>query len=633
MSKIVLLIFAGVLFSTSVAHSQSTESVSDTLQLEDIIITASKLPVSLKETIRPVIVIDQQQIEQSTSGDISQLLHQQSGIRVNNSQSSQGENRSLFLQGAGGEYTLILIDGVAVNDPSGVGGAIDLRLLPLHNIERIEILKGNQSTLYGTDAVAGVINIITKNRSESIINPSGTIEYGAYNSFRGAISVSGNINEKVTYSGGYNREMSDGISAAKSPEGEAPFQKDGFDSNSVYGNVTISPFQRFSIKPFITYSDFSGDYDAGAFQDADNDFSIEMINPGVQGMFESEKVNVQATYQFTKTDRVFTSEYGENMFEGEFQNTDAFITYSPSYQWKFLGGINIQDATIPEDVQLELPQASASFSSPYGKVQFESKSGFMAEAGFRLNNHSEYGTNATYNVAPGFQVSESIKLFASAGSAFRAPTLSQLFGQFGANPDLEPETSVNYQAGAEVYFSENRVKVEMNYFRRDIENLIAYGQEGYLNRDEQNVSGAELSTNWVVNPNVQLGFFYNYVTGETITLDENGETVSDTELLRKPTHNLGMNVSYNFNNGLRLKADVEHAGERNDLFFNPETFVSESVTLDSYLLANIYAGYGFFDNQFTIFTTVRNIFNADFSEVYGYNTLGLHAKAGVRFSL
>jgi len=132
MSKICQLLIAGAfLFASTIqAQPHQTETLPDTLQLEGIIITATKIPVSLRETTRPVLMLDRQEIEQSSGRDLSQLLNQQSGIRVNNVQGTPSGNQSLFLQGAGGEYALILIDGMPVRDPSGVGGVIDIRLLP-----------------------------------------------------------------------------------------------------------------------------------------------------------------------------------------------------------------------------------------------------------------------------------------------------------------------------------------------------------------------------------------------------------------------------------------------------------------------------------------------------------------------
>lgn len=633
MSKIIIIFTTGLLILASQTVSAQTNSaVTDTLQLDDLIITATKIATSEKESVRPAIVLSRRDIEASTSSNVAQLLHQQSGVRVNNAFGTPGSNQSLFLQGAGGEYTLILIDGVAINDPSGVGGAIDLRLLTTDTVERIEILKGNQSTLYGSDALAGVINIITKSGAEKPIEVSGSLEYGSFQTLNGSASASGSGGEKFRYSIGAALEESEGISAAASPEGES-FENDGFNRSSFYGNATISPVAGLQIKPFINYSEFSGDYDDGAFQDASNTFEVDMFTPGLKGVYESDKFAINSVYQVSRTERLFVSAFGENAFEGVFQNMDTYLTLNPAQGWTFLAGLNWQDGRIPENSSAGSDEVSTSFTSPYATVLYKDSSGLMFESGVRTNVHSEYGTNTTFNISPAFQFSENVKLFASAGTGFKAPTLEQLFGQFGANLDLEPETSTNYQGGVQLFFLNQQLSVETSLFHRKIEDLISYDFEaGFLNRDEEVVSGFEASASWIVNSSLTMTAFYNYLNGETRTLDGDGNTQSDIGLLRKPEHNAGLRAEYQFTNGLQIGVDGEYAGERKDLFFNPNNnFAPEEVTLDSYVLVNVNAEYRLANEWLTFYGTVKNLFDADFTEVYGFNTLGLHANIGARF--
>lgn len=635
MSKKFLTFIIGVFLCTSSLYAQTNSQVADTtLNLDEIVIQASKISVSPRETTRPVLIIGRKEIEQSSGSNVAQLLHQHSGIRVNNSMGSPANNQDLFLQGASSSYALILLDGIAVNDPSGVGGAIDLRLLPLHNVERIEVLKGNQSTLYGSDALAGVINIITKESAANIFQPSAMFEYGAYNSLKAAGEVSGSIEELLDYSVGYNYQSSDGISAAATPEGSESFQDDGYDQNSFYANVTVKPVEGLAIKPFIKYSDFEGDYDADAFMDAPNSFSNNMLNPGVQAIFETGRFRVNSTYMISETERVFSSQYGESSYEGKFQNFDTFLNYRFSPYIHAMAGINWQEGLIPEDEVNDISEVSTSFTSPYATVFLDAGNGLRAEAGFRVNIHSEYGNNSTYSFSPSYQISDNFKVFASYGTGFKAPSLDQLFGQFGANPDLEPEESRSIQVGFETYLAEQTVKIETHYFDREIENLIAYAAAGYINRDLEETSGIELSINWLATSNLTVGGFYNYLEGESITLDDAGDEQSSSDLIRLPKNSFGLNAAYQFGNGLTVKIDGEFADERTDLFFNPaDGYASEEVTLDSYVLANLYAEYAILDQSLTIYTTVRNLFDTDFTEVYGYNTMGIHAKAGVRFSL
>lgn len=636
MSKKLILLIIGVFLCASSLQAQTTSQSPDTtLNLDEIVIQASKLPVSPRETARPVLIIDRREIEQSSGSNVAQLLHQHSGIRVNNSMGSPANNQDLFLQGASSSYTLILLDGIAVNDPSGIGGAIDLRLLPLQNIERIEVLKGNQSTLYGSDALAGVINIITKQEAERTIQTTGTVEYGAYNSFRGSADVSGSVQNRLTYSVGYSRKSSDGISAAATPEGSEPFENDGYMQDSFYGNVSVQPVNGITIKPFLKYSVFDGDYDADAFTDAPNTFYTNMWNPGVQALIEKGDFQVNSTYQLTKTEREFSTEFSETVLNGTFHNFDSFVNYDLNQFVNVMAGFNRQEGVIPADEENDISEVSTSFSSPYATLLLDAGNGLRAEAGFRMNIHSEYGNNSTYSFSPSYEISESLKFFGSIGTGFKTPTLDQLFGQFGANPELEPEESQHIQVGFEAYLLDQTLKIGSHFFDRDIDNLIAYDfSAGYLNRDREETQGVELTARWLVTNNLTLGGFYNYLNGETITLNSEGEEQTSTGLIRLPEHNFGLYASYRFQNGLLIKLDGEFAGERTDLFFNPaNNYESEEVTLDSYVLANLYTEYSLFDQLLSIYGTIRNLFDADFTEVYGYNTMGIHAMAGVRFTL
>lgn len=636
MSNYLLTLTIGVLLCTSSLNAQTLQQPADTtLDLNEIVVQASKLPVSPRETSRPVLIIDRRQIEQNSGSNVAQLLHQYSGIRVNNSMGSPANNQDLYLQGASSSYTLILLDGIAVNDPSGIGGAIDLRLLPIQNIDRIEVLKGNQSTLYGSDALAGVINIITNEGSEKILQPTGTVEYGAYNSIRGSADLSGSVKEILQYSFGYSRRSSDGISAATTPVGSESFENDGYQQDSFSGNVTVRPVESISIKPFLKYSVFDGDFDADAFTDAPNKFKTNMWNPGVQFEMETGDIQVNSTYQLTKTEREFSTEFGETLLEGTFHNFDTFLNYDMNTFLNVMAGFNWQEGVLPADQQNETPEVSTTFSSPYATLLMDAGNGLRAEAGFRMNIHSEYGNNSTYSFSPSYQVSENFKLFGSVGTGFKTPTLDQLFGQFGANPDLEPEESRHLQVGFEYYMLNQTVKIESHFFDREIDNLIAYDfSMGYINRDREETQGIEVAINWLATKNLSIGGFYNYLNGETITLTSSGEIESSNDLIRIPDHNIGLHASYQFSNGLNVKLDGEYSGERTDLFFNPSNnYAPEEVTLDSYVFANIYAEYSVFDQSMTLYGTLRNLFDSDFTEVYGYNTMGIHAKAGVRFTL
>ncbi len=632
MSKIYLTLL-GAFLCASLANAQTTElTASDSLRLDQIVITASKIPLTQRETTKPVLVINRQEIEQNGSRNLGQLLNQQSGIRVNDSFGSPANPQILYMQGASAQYTLILIDGLAVNDPSGEGGTFDLRLLPLNNIERIEILKGSHSTLYGTDAIAGVINIITKEGSESAFAGNGQISYGSFYTFQGSAGINGSLNKRIGYAFNYKQESSDGFSAAADPGSTGTFGDDGLNSSSFYGKIELEPINDFTISPFLNFNEFDGGYDGGSFQDSDNTFSLYMINPGVQLKFSGKNLNLNGGYNYTRTERSFVSQFGDDGFEGRFHNADLYGDYKLSKNLNLLAGLNYQEYLMPESGSTS--DLNAQITSPYATLLLKNVNGLSAELGLRYNNHSEYGTNSTYSFSPSYNVTESVKLFGSVTTGFKAPTLSELFGPFGANPDLNPQTSRYLNFGVETYLLQQSLKIDLMYYIREIDNLIVFTfPEGFINRDRQNDNGFEISGNWLISNILRLGAYYNYVTGELTTFDASGNEIQRDNLIRRPRHSVGVNTGINISDNILVRIDGEYNSDRTDLFFNPENnFTSEEVTLDSYTLVNIYAEYKLLNNQLALFTEVRNLFDADFTEIYGFNTAGISVKGGLRFN-
>lgn len=636
MSKLTLLQIIGAIFIASLFQStvlgQSVETaVSDSLELDHVVITASKIPQSLRETTKPVQIIDRAEIDLNSGRDLSQILNQSSGIRVNDSYGAPSNSRILYLQGAAATNTLILMDGLAINDPSGPGGLFDLRLLSTDNIEQIEILKGSQSTLYGTDAIAGVINIITRKGGDKPIGGSAHLSYGSYNTLNGNVGVNGSVNSSVRYNFNYSRESSDGFSAATNPDDTGSFGDDGFNTDAFFGKVDLSPAESLTVSPFLKYSSFDGDYDADAFRDAENEFSLLMINPGIQMEYSANKLRLNGGYNYTRTERSFSNQFGENEFEGRFHNADLYGNYRFSDYIRVLAGFNFQDFTIPG--QENEDSRNASIASPYATLYLENLSGFSTELGYRLNNHSEYGSNSTFSIAPSFHLSKQVKLFGSVTTGFKAPTLDELFGQFGANPNLDPQKSLYMNAGIETFLLSQSLKLSAQYFNREIDDLIIYAANGYINRDQQKDQGIEVSANWIITNRLTAGAWYNYLDGEISTIGTNGQETTESNLIRRPANSFGLNAGFQATDQFRIRVDGEFNGERTDLYFNPNNnFASEEITLDAYTLVNLYAEYKLLDRKITLFGDVKNLFNSDFTEVYGFNTMGMAVKGGARFN-
>jgi vitamin B12 transporter len=192
MSKRIVL--ATCLFLSMAATAQDTTGKF----LQDVVVTANKFPNKTSLTGKVVIVITQQDLARAGSRDLSQVLTEQGGVYLNGAFSNPGKDKSVYLRGAKVDHTLITIDGVPVYDASGIGSNFDIRLIPIESVERIEILKGSQSTLYGSDAIAGVINIITKKGGAKPVSVSGLMSDGSYNTQRLQAGINGRLKKWIT---------------------------------------------------------------------------------------------------------------------------------------------------------------------------------------------------------------------------------------------------------------------------------------------------------------------------------------------------------------------------------------------------------------------------------------------------
>ncbi len=299
-----IFIAAAVIFS-SYATAQTPDPThpgdSSVKALNEVVVTPTKFPKKVSETGKVVTVISKVQLERSTGKDLAQLLNEQAGVIISGAGSNPGKDKAVYVRGALGKYTVVLIDGIAITDPSGVGGAFDLRLLSIDMIERIEILKGSQSTLYGTDAIAGVINIITKKSGNKKIGGYGTASYGSYNTFKGNAGINGST-KVLDYNIGYTHFKTDGISESSDTTGKANFDKDGFKQNSVNVNIGIKASSKLKISPFFRWSDFKGNTDADAFTDGPQKYNTKSVNTGLTAQYKLPKGAVNFQYGYTKAD-------------------------------------------------------------------------------------------------------------------------------------------------------------------------------------------------------------------------------------------------------------------------------------------------------------------------------------------
>jgi len=594
--------------------------------LDEVVITATKFPKKLRDVGKVLVIIDKEELEHSKGKDLSQLLNEQTGLIINGANSNFAKDKSVYLQGATSASTLILIDGIPVVDPSGVGGIFDLRSLSLDQVERIEILKGSQSTLYGSDAVAGVINIITINPTEKSLEGGGTLSYGSFDTFRGNANVAGlkgifDYNLDLTY------ERSGGFSEAMDTTASQAFDLDGSDKLGAQLLLGIKPNSKLTIDPFVRFSRFEGDYDAGAFTDDTTAvYNIDFLNYGFYARYNLAKGAIHAQYGHNLADRSFQSGFGNFDFYGIFDHLETYLSYDLSDRVQVLGGLSYQNWSLGED----LDSISLGITSPYASFLFNS-GGFHGEAGVRYVHHSTYGSTWTYSFNPSYLIGSKLKLFFNLSSGFKAPTLNQLYGQFGANEDLKPEISVSADGGLHYFSPSGLFDSRITMFNRRVIDVIIYTGM-YENVDEQNTQGIELEGSFQVDPSLKIKGFYAFVVGETTTQIGDQDSTFQS-LFRRPKHSGGLNLSYRINRHWYARAGFQYFGERDDIYFNLQTFSSDIVSLKPYLLLNLYTSYSVQDDQITFFIDLKNLLNENYFEVYGYTTQKMNFTGGVTLRL
>lgn len=599
-------------------------------QLDEVVVTATKFPKNQSETGKVLSIIDEEILKRSAGKDINQLLNEQVGMVVSGANSNPGKDKSVYLRGAKNEYTLILLDGIPLNDPSGIsGGAYDLRLISLDQVERIEILKGSQSTLYGTDAIAGVINIITKKNEDKPLQASGTLSYGSYNTLRANAGVRGQI-KHVGYNISYSGLTTDGISEA-SEIGTTPFDKDGATQNALQTSIDFQPAKSLSLKPFFRYTKFNGQYDGGAFtDDLLNTYDARLINTGAQATYSFKTGAVNFQYSYDQTDRTFDGTYGKNEYAGKFHHTEIFTNYHLSDHFQLLAGITQQNYKMLDKTATEA-DPSVLILSPYISL-FSRFANFSAEIGGRYNHHSNFGENFTYSINPSYLFKNKVKLFFNLSTGFKAPSLYQLYGLYGANPQLKPEKSLSSEVGSQWLSPNKKMEFRLVAFQRSINDVIVYAYPNNINLDQQHDQGFELESTFNVSSEVTAKVFYAYVNGDVKTKMA-GRDTTYYNLFRRPKNMIGVNIACQVNDQTYISLNSKFFGQRQDLYFDMDTFTNQTINLNAYTLIDFYGEYRLRKLNATFFADLKNILNTDYQEVYGYAAMGINITTGIRVML
>lgn len=615
-NKLLIAMSAGFIQLGTVGTVHAQEVV----DLEDVVISATKNDQKQSQTGKVVTIIGRDVLDRSHGRSLPDLLNEQAGIIVGGGTLNSGSNKSLFMRGASSGYAVILIDGIPMNNPASIGATFDLRAFSIDQIDRIEILKGGQSTIYGSDAVAGVVNIITKKGSQAGNSVYGVGSFGTYNTYKGTLGM--NYNSKdFSYNIAYTQTKTDGISDAATPAGSAEvFDKDGNKTGAVNANFSLKATDQLSINPFIRY--FYGNYDTdqGVFKDNPTSFvKLKHFNTGVNTKFEfgTGKINLNYSYETSQ----LADPTGYVPFsEGKMQLVDLFYNQKIGSKLDVLVGLDNRATRLSTSLV-----ASTNQFSTYASLFAHDLSIFNLEVGGRYNKAKTYGENYTYNITPSINVVKGVKLFGTISTAFKTPNLDYLFTPYGGNVNLVPEESKNYEAGLSLGFADQKYTLRAAGFKRDLTNAIVYAGNGYINQLKQKVKGFEIE------PAAQIGILnlrgyvayvegneYTYLTGSVLDY-----------LFRRPKNIYGINAGLQATKDLFISTSFKYNSKSHDADYDN----GKVVDLAAYKLLGVYAEYTLLNKQLRLFADLKNVLNEKYTEIYGYNSMGFNMNAGLSFTI
>lgn len=643
MKKVFFVVAAVFTGSQLIAQQDSTVKV-----LDEAVVTASKFEQKQSTTGKVVTVITKEQLERSSGKTVAQVLNEQAGLFINGAYNAPGSVLTVFMRGASSGRTLILMDGIPVNDPSMINNEFDLNLFSINDVERIEICKGAQSTLYGSDAIAGVINIITvKKDITKPFNIKATTSFGNKNTTRNNVQVYGKA-KKLTYTTRFAKLNTDGFSSATDVTGNKHFDKDGYDGNVVNASLQYQLLPSLSARAFIQHSQYKAGIDAGVFAD-ERDYTIRNSNLASGGGFNFKKgiVSVTGNYQYGELSRKYlndslhrpgSTKFESNRYGGRTQFLELYGTIRAAEWLTILVGSDYRHSNMHQDYfslssfgpySSKFDDTSMHQTSYYTSLFFSTRNKkFNVELGGRNNDHSRYGNNSTYTFNPSLSLSKRWRVFGSIASGFKAPSIFQLFDAFSGNPDLKAEESTNYEAG--VQFQHEKFSARLVYFHRDIKNGIDYNYQTfqYFNFVKQTVDGAE----WEIQfrPVKQLDITANYtlITGDEQT--QSRKSFNDTTynyLLRRPKNTVNVNIGFQFTPALYVSISGKSVSDRHDV----GGYQAEDVVVGNYFLLNAYAEYKL-KQHIKFFADTQNITDKKFFDIRGYNAIPFLISGGITFN-
>lgn len=583
-------------------------------ELDTIQVTANRHAQTADETLAPVTIINRDEIALSAAKDLPELLQALPGISIAQT-GGPGQLASLFMRGTESDHTLVLIDGVRIGSVST--GAAALHFLPLDQIEKIEIVRGPRSSLYGSEAIGGVIQIFTRRKNKSGLYAS--LSSGSYQTGKGDLGfdlVQKNTSLGLTLAG----EKTDGINAFKTADPD----KDGYENTSFNAHIKhqLSDATKLQINALRAEGENNFDNTFNPSSKESSDFVQQVINARFDFM-PSDKFNFSFTAGKNQ-DELETQGSFPSTFDTEINQLSTQINYFLNDNQQLTTGIDYRDDRLKSTTAFDENSRDnlGLFAAWFGEFDRN-----HLNISLRNDDNEAFGNHTMGSLEYGFDINKQLRLTAAYGTAFKSPTFNDLYfpdsAFFTSNPNLDPETSESFEIG--LRGNQTLYHWQVNAYRTNIEDMIAFTSDPVTflgtvdNIDEAKINGLEIEGNTTLKGH-KVSLSYSYIDSEN---NKTGQA-----LLRRPKNTTRLDVSRSFKN-FSANLNLSYNGSREDLDFS--SFPAQRVKLGSYSLLNIGMQYQL-TTQWKLFAKLNNLLDKEYETVFGYNRPGFNGYIGLSYN-
>ena len=571
--------------------------------LEPVVVTATRTETPAKDVLASVDVIGADTLLRQPAADLGDVLRFVPGVEITRL-GGPGQQTSIFLRGTESNHVLVLMDGLRLN-PGTIGTAAIQNIAP-EFVERVEVVKGPRSTLYGSDAIGGVVNVITRQAEDGVRVQAG---YGSFDTQTASLSA-GFGGERAAFEFAAAREDSAGFPTRIGSTQDRGYENTSFTAaaHAEAGPMTLG-FRAWHAAGTSEYSDF-------------------FVTP-VDQDFENSAVALTAAFAPTTawSSRLMLGHAVDDLAQN--QSADFLDTKRNTVDWQNDFAVSGRH-TVTAGLLWQDEEADAlSFGAPYAAdtttaqayLQDQARFGaFHALAGVAYTDHETFGGHATWNAEFGYETGTGGMLVASAGTGFRAPDATDLYG-FGGNPALDPEESTSYELGYRQTIGE-RQSVSLSAFRNDIDDLIEFfvTDPDTFEGENRNVAGARID-------GVEAAWRYDDETWSAsvaATWQDPHDRATGERLLRRARENYTAALARRFGPH-EVAVDVLYAGERRDVGF------PAPLVMPAYWIANLSARVAL-GERFTLLLRAENLFDEDYVLAGGYNSMGQSFFGALRYA-